>query len=108
MSESQDKFDAISAALTRLPGVVRSQMFGMPCLKVNGKAFLSLFKEDLVFKLTGDAHARALAIQGSSLFDPGMGRPMREWVRVPASATPTWQALAESAHQYVAALTAAK
>src|SRR5512147_1455120 len=101
MSGTQEKFDAISGLLTRLPGVVRSQMFGMPCLKVNGKAFMSLFKDDLVFKLTGDAHAHALSIQGSGLFDPGMGRPMREWVRVPASASSSWQGLAEAAHQYV-------
>src|SRR5438105_1806024 len=62
------------------------QMFGKPCIKVNGKAFIAQHKESIVFKLTGQDHAKALARAGAKLWDPsGKERPMKEWVALPAS-----------------------
>lgn len=46
-----------------------SQMFGKPCFKINGKAFVSFFENSMVFKLTGEAHKEALSLDGSQLFD---------------------------------------
>ena len=61
-----------------------SQMFGKPCFKVNGKAFVSFFQEEMVFKLTSQTHTEALALEGAQLFDPsGKGRAMKEWVQLP-------------------------
>nr|WP_294859730.1 TfoX/Sxy family protein [uncultured Fluviicola sp.] len=86
----------------RLKGAQESQMFGKPCFKVNGKAFMSLFDNQLVFKLTGDAHTEALSLDGSQLFDPsGKGRPMKEWVQVPFDYEEKWQIFAQSALEYV-------
>ena len=60
------------------------------------------FEDTMAFKLTGDAHAQALALQGSQLFDPSKrGRPMKEWVQVPFSHGEAWPALAEKALEYV-------
>jgi hypothetical protein len=86
--------------LTTIPGVTASKMFGMPTLKVGGKAFAGNHDGDMVFKLSGDAHARALAIPGAHLFDPMGGRPMKEWVVVPASQAAEWAHLAEAALEY--------
>jgi hypothetical protein len=33
----------------------------------------------------------------SEIFDPGMGRKMREWVHVPAAQSSEWQRLVEQA-----------
>lgn len=64
-------------------GALRSQLFGKPCFKINGKAFMCLFQDEFVFKLNSDAHKIALSYDGSKLFDPsGKGRPMKEWVQV--------------------------
>lgn len=83
--------------------VAVSQMFGMPCLKVGGKAFAGVFGSSMVFKLAGDAHAGALKLKGMELFDPsGMGRPMKEWVVVPATHARRWTDLASLARDYVA------
>ena len=52
----------------------------------------------MVFKLAGDAHAKALAAKSAVLFDPsGMGRAMKAWVVVPASSAKLWASLAEEA-----------
>jgi hypothetical protein len=93
-------YDSIVSELLALPGVTASQMFGMPTLKAGGKAFAGNLDGDMVFKLTGDAHARALAITGAHLFDPMGGRPMKEWVLVPAAKAAEWAHLADAALEY--------
>src|ERR1043166_4115989 len=81
-----------------LDGAVKSQMFGKPCFKVNGKAFACLFEGCMVFKLSGKMHGEALALSGSRLFDPsGRDRPMKEWVQVCYEHSRKWSAFAKAA-----------
>lgn len=80
--------------------VREAKMFGMPCLKrENGKVVAGHWKDGgLTVKLTDEAErAQALALPGAEAFDPGMGRPMREWVLVPASQSAEWKRLVEQA-----------
>ena len=58
---------------------------------------------DMVFKLSGRAHAQALRIPGAHLFDPMGGRPMKEWVVVPAPQAAEWANLADAAMEYCSA-----
>ena len=74
----------------------------MPSLKQGGKAFAGYYKGAMVFKLGGAAHARALGLAGSHLFDPMGGRPMKEWVVVPVEHAAQWLTLARNAQTYVA------
>ena len=86
-----------------LKGAVLSQMFGMPSLKTpKGKAFAGLYENAMVFKLTGDPHAQALALKGAHLFEPMKGRAMKEWVVVPFAHKAKWEELAKAALKYVA------
>ena len=95
-------YDAVTAELALAAGVTPGQMFGMPCLKAGSKAFAGFYQDAMVFKLGIPAHAQALALAGAHLFDPsGRGRPMKEWVVVPAEHSDQWSALAEAARQYV-------
>lgn len=88
----------------QINGAVQSQMFGKPCFKMNGKAFISFFQECMVFKLTGTKHKEALALKGAVLFDPsGKGRAMKEWVQVPAAHKNKWPELAKAAYTYISA-----
>jgi hypothetical protein len=83
---AQKAYDDLATSLAPR-GVKASQMFGMPTLKnVNGKAFAGLRGETLTFRLGAGTpeHADALKLAGAELFDPGMGRPMKDWVQVPA------------------------
>jgi hypothetical protein len=87
----------------KLKDAVQSQMFGKPCFKINGKAFIAFFENCMVFKLSGDIHAEALNLKGSVLFDPShKGRPMKEWVQVPYAHAPNWDKYAKAAIAYVA------
>ncbi len=78
------------------PAVKVSQMFGAPCVKRNtGKVAFCSWQGDVVFKLVDEeARTQALALEGAALFDPGMGRTMKEWVLVPAAHSGRWVELA--------------
>jgi len=100
MSDAKELF--IRASETA-PEAEAGQMFGKPCYKIGGKAFVCFFQDEMVFKLTGDTHARALALDGAQLFDPsGKGRAMKEWVQVPFTYRDQWTTLAGQAAAYVA------
>ena len=90
-------YEEVAAALAPI-GVKASAMFGMPTLKLDGKALAGLYGDAMNFKLAGAAHAEALALPGAHLFDPsGMGRPMKAWVVVPATHAREWERLARLA-----------
>ncbi|MFB7669401.1 hypothetical protein ACFC1R_36745 [Kitasatospora sp. NPDC056138] len=81
-------------------GAVRSEMFGMPCLKdAEGRAFAGLHQGELVCRLGRDtpAQAEALHLPGAHLFDPAGGRPMRDWVCIPLVSGGHWDNFAEAA-----------
>lgn len=83
----------------------QSQMFGKPCFKIQGKAFICFFQNAMVFKLTGDLHQEALDLKGAQLFDPsGKKRPMKEWVQVPFLHKSKWSAFANESLNYVSKL----
>ena len=92
------RFDAVVAELQNELDVVGASMFGMPSVKRrDGKAFAGLYGDDMVFKLEGEAHASALALDGAHLFEPMAGRPMKAWVQVPPSHETQWAELARKA-----------
>lgn len=85
-----------------IPEAVQSQMFGKPCFKINGKAFVCFFQNEMVFKLNGDFHSEALSLEGAHLFDPsGKGRAMKEWVQLPCRHSDKWKSFAVHALHYV-------
>ena len=93
-------WEELVAEMTASHPLHESKMFGMPCLKrKDGKVVASHWKNGgLTVKLTDEAaREQAPRIPGADLFDPGMGRPMREWVLVPASQSGEWKRLVEEA-----------
>jgi hypothetical protein len=96
-SATQRRYEEIAAGLEGA-GVRASSMFGMPTLKLNGKAIGGLWGDAMTFKLVPDALADALRIEGAQQFDPsGLGRPMKAWVVVPAAQAAEWERLAQLA-----------
>jgi hypothetical protein len=93
--------DIVDDLLHRHAEVEHTQMMGMPALKRNGKLVAGFVASEdaMVFKLPDPAaHAKALALDGSHLFDPsGEGRPFKEWVVVPNAHAGRWPELAELA-----------
>jgi hypothetical protein len=85
-----------------IEGSVQGQLFGKPCFKAGGKAFICFFQNAMIFKLGGDSHSEALSLDGTHLFDPsGKGRPMKEWVQVPFGYHDKWEKYAHEVWNYV-------
>lgn len=95
------EYEAVVAEVGATSAALPSKMFGMPCLKIEGKAFAGLHNEAKVFKLRSEAHAEALALPGAHLFDPMDGRPMKEWVELPHKQAARWLEFARHALAYV-------
>jgi len=102
MPSTAAEYEKLAVALVSNGEVTSGQMFGKACLKVNGKAFVSLHSEKLVFKLAGEHHKKALSLKGAELWDPsGKGRPMKEWVALSATHAKHFKSLAAEALAYV-------
>jgi hypothetical protein len=95
---TQEFEDLVELLAAEDPDVHAGKMFGMPVFLRGRKAFGGPRQGAMVFKLSGDAHAKALALEGSHLFDPGdMGRQMKQWVVVPIAHRQHYEALARAA-----------
>ena len=100
MNENTSWDELVASVTERHPDVVQGKMFGMPCLKrANGKVVAGFWKDGgITIKLVDEiARQTALALPDVDLFDPGMGRQMREWVHVPSSQSREWERLIEQA-----------
>lgn len=96
-------YSAVVSALLGDPKVTESQMFGMPCVKIGGKAFAGLWKNNLVVKIGAPRVDQLLKSKAGRQFDPsGMKRPMKEWVMIKPASSKQWIELAGEAKQFVA------
>ncbi len=93
-------WEELVANVTARHPLRESKMFGMPCLKrENGKVVAGYWKDGgITVKLVDEAQCEAaLGLPGAQLFDPRMGRVMREWVHVPDTQPDEWERLVELA-----------
>ena len=98
---STPAYEALAdSVIARNGDVARSTMFGMPCLKVAGKACLGSYAAGVVFKLPPSHRDLALGLAGAELFDPSGKRPMKEWVVVPPAHERSWDDFADAAVSY--------
>ena len=83
-------------------------MFGYASAFVNGNMFAGTFQDAIVVRLAESDRVALLKLKGAAPFEP-MGRPMKEYVVVPASIVATPKALGawiERGHRYALALPA--
>jgi TfoX/Sxy family transcriptional regulator of competence genes len=62
-------------------GVERRPMFGYPAAFVNGNMFAGLWQDQMILRLDEKSRAEI----GAPPFEPMKGRPMKEYVSVPAA-----------------------
>jgi TfoX/Sxy family transcriptional regulator of competence genes len=67
------------------PRIERKPMFGYPAAFLGGNLMMSLFQESLVLRLGDEDRAALLKQPGAKTFEPMKGRPMKEYVIVPAA-----------------------
>ena len=94
-------FGTVVAALSSERSVTKGRMFGSEGLKVERQVFAMEVKGKLVVKVGLD---RASELRDAGLaqpFDPGHGRPMKQWVAVDPRAKVDWLQLSREALAYV-------
>ena len=95
------EFPAVMAALEREKGISKGRMFGSHGLKVGKQVFVMEVKGRLVVKLSAE-RADELRSKGlAEAFDPGHGRPMKQWVAVSPEARVDWVVLSREALAFV-------
>lgn len=103
---SEQTFNRIGSKLQASHNATSGKMFGKPCLKgSNNKALAAFFKGEMVFKLGAEEiHLLRDRYPGSVKWDPsGKGRPMKDWLQVPAAFEEDWEKLAIQAVNFVTA-----
>ena len=75
------------------PRVVRKPMFGYPALFLNGNMFAGTFQDKVVARLSEADREKAIK-NGVKRFEPMPGRPMKEYIVIPAIDVGTPAALA--------------
>lgn len=94
-------FEAVISPLLGEPRITKSRMFGSAGVKVGGKVFAILVKGKLVVKLPKERVDALVGSGGAEHFDPGHGRPSREWVALKPSTQDEWRRLAIEARSFV-------
>ena len=74
---------AFDKAVPASPSVTRRPMFGYASAFVNGNMFAGTFQDSIVVRLAESDRAALLKLKGAAPFKP-MGRPMKEYIVVPA------------------------
>ena len=81
------------------PAAARGR-FGAGALKAGGKIFAMPVQGTLVLKLPARRVDALIAAERGARFEPGHGRPMREWVAL-TGGEDEWLALAREARDFV-------
>jgi hypothetical protein len=103
--DDEQRFWEHAETLLERPGVTRSTMMGLPCLRLDGAFFASFDRRtgDLLVKLPA-TRVDALVASGAAHSFAPTGRRFREWAAIDPVAEPTWPDLIEEAFVYVAVL----
>jgi TfoX/Sxy family transcriptional regulator of competence genes len=102
-ASSEERFASIAEIELRRRGVTSGTGFGKnPGLRISNKIFAMLVRDELVLKLPADRVAELTSAGVGHPFDGGKGRPMKEWISVPAKASRRWAALVDEARTFVA------
>lgn len=103
LSVHEARFWALAEPLlSERPGVTRSTMMGLPCLRVDQAFFASWDRKTgaLLVKLPG-ARVEELVDAGRAESFAPAGRRFREWAAIPLDRARSWPALLEEAYEHV-------
>lgn len=101
------RFDELAALV---PDAKRRPMFGYPSLVLGGNMFMSLFGDHLILRLGEADRDQITSKHGATTFEAMPGRPMKEYVSVPAplTASAAVEDWVTRAHAYATTLPAKK
>ena len=76
---------AFEALVPTEEGIGRRPVFGQPAAFLEGNMFLGVFGDTVIVRLSEADRERAASELGARPFEPMPGRPMREYVVLPAN-----------------------
>jgi hypothetical protein len=91
----------LMSAVAGLPGVTLGKALHQPGLMADGKLFAFPYHGDLVLKLPADRIDALIESHEARRFERGQGRPMREWIVLPAASRSDWHGLVREAYSFV-------
>ena len=105
LAKHEHRFWDLAEPLLAQPGVSRSTMMGLPCLRINGAFFTSWDRRtgSLLVKLS-EAEVNELTATGRAESFAPSGRRFREWAAIPPARSRSWRPLMSRARTYVASL----
>ena len=80
----QELAERFGAILDRFPEAERRKMFGYPAAFVGGNMVTGLHQRDWVVRLSPDEQEMART-EGAAVFEPMPGRPMKNFMALPAA-----------------------
>jgi hypothetical protein len=99
-SDAERLYEALRTDYLSRPGVSLGRALHNETLTVHGKIFAFLKDDHLVVKIPASRAAALVSAGDAERFESG-GRPMKEWVSVPAM--DQWRQLIADAYAYVGA-----
>lgn len=101
MLPGEARFWDLAQPLLGQPGVTRSTMMGLPCLRWNGAFFASCDRRtgDLLVKLAETRVDELVAADRAQPFAPA-GRRFRQWAAVPDHRSRSWKRLLDESLEY--------
>lgn len=101
MLPGEARFWDLAQPLLGQPGVTRSTMMGLPCLRWNGAFFASCDRRtgDLLVKLAETRVDELVAAERAHPFAPA-GRRFREWAAIAEGRSRSWKRLLDEALEY--------
>ena len=101
MLPGERRFWDLAQPMLGQPGVTRSTMMGLPCLRWNGAFFASCDRRtgDLLVKLAETRVDGLVAAERAQPFAPA-GRRFREWAAIPHHRSRSWNRLLDEALEF--------
>jgi hypothetical protein len=101
--DAEDHFWQLAEPLLARPGVTRSTMMGLPCLRLGGAFFASCDRRtgDLLVKLP-EARVGDLVEAGTAHAFAPAGRRFRQWAAIPPEHLSDWKPLLDEATRFAA------
>lgn len=102
MTKNHQYFESLVLSIV---GAELGNLFGKPCGKINKKAFVAFFQDEMVFKIGREEISFLLAkYENAQNWDPsGKGKAMKDWIQIPNDYQADWPALANQAKDFLLA-----
>ena len=103
-----ERFDDLASHFTEIPGVVppgAGTGFGSSALRVDGRIFAMLVRDDLVVKLPAARVNHLVETGHGTNFDANKGKPMKQWLVLDSGSDYSWVDLATEALAFVRGVT---